>query len=49
MTQTDINILIKLITAYWTPERLMIWDEYEKTDKSVPFREFEKKYKESAA
>lgn len=37
---------LNLILAYWTPERRELWKEYEKTDKSVPFGEFEKAQKE---
>ncbi len=42
MTQNDINILIKLIKAYWTPERIKLWHEYEKTDRSLTWREYER-------
>ena len=33
--------LAQLIVAYWTPERIALWHEYEKTDRSVPWREYE--------
>lgn len=42
MTQNDTNILIKLITAYWTPERIELWHQYEKTGRSIPWREYER-------
>lgn len=42
MAPTTINNIIKLVEAYWTPERLALWAEYKKTDCSITFREFEK-------
>ena len=30
-----------LVLAYWTPERIELWNQYEKTDKSIPWREYE--------
>lgn len=31
----------QLIVAYWTPERIALWHQYEKTDRSIPWREYE--------
>ena len=42
MTSTQAKQLADLIVAYWTPERLALWHEYEKTDRSISFREYEK-------
>jgi hypothetical protein len=33
--------LCNLIIAYWTPERIELWHKYEKTDQSIPWREYE--------
>lgn len=42
MTEEDIGKrLCSLIIAYWTPERINLWHEYEKTDKSMPWSEYE--------
>lgn len=42
MTREDIGKqLCSLIRAYWTPERIKLWHEYEKTDHSIPWREYE--------
>ncbi len=45
-SQTTIQQMIRLILDYWTEERKVIWAEYEKTNKSVPWREFERNYME---
>lgn len=42
MTKNDVSTLVTLIMRYWTPERIKLWHVYEKTDKSIPWREFEK-------
>lgn len=42
MTREDIGKqFCSLILAYWTPERVELWHEYEKTDRSIPWREYE--------
>lgn len=42
MTKNSISKqLCKLIIAYWTPERIELWHEYEKTDQSIPWHEYE--------
>ncbi len=33
--------LYSIIAAYWTPERIELWHEYEKTDMSIPWNEYE--------
>ena len=40
-----ISSLVELIKAYWTPERMALWDEYQQTDQSVSFREYEEAHK----
>ncbi|MBR3422663.1 MAG: hypothetical protein IKG98_11490 [Ruminococcus sp.] len=42
MTKTDVSALVTLIRRYWTLERIELWHEYEKTDKSIPWREYER-------
>ena len=37
-----INSIIELVLDYWTPERKELWKEYEKTDKSIPWEEYER-------
>ncbi len=36
-----IRSLIMLIEAYWTQERIELWKEYQKTNQSIPWKEFE--------
>ena len=36
-----INSIIELVLDYWTPSRKELWKEYEKTDKSIPWQEYE--------
>ncbi len=38
--------LCELIMAYWTPERVALWEEYEKTDRSIPWQEYERTHRE---
>ena len=46
MTKEDIGKqLCSLIIAYWTPARIELWHEYEKTDRSVTWREYEHAHK----
>lgn len=42
---TCISSFVELIKAYWTPERMALWDEYQQTDQSVSFREYEEAHK----
>lgn len=39
--RTIASTLCDLIVAYWTPERIDLWHEYEKTDRSISWREYE--------
>ena len=42
MTKNSISKqLCNLIIAYWTPQRIELWHKYEKTDQSIPWREYE--------
>lgn len=42
MTREDIGRqLCNLILAYWTPERIVLYRQWGKTDGSVPWREYE--------
>ena len=49
MNSGMINSIIELVLDYWTPERKELWKEYEKTDKSIPWQEYEHLRKETCA
>lgn len=50
MTNIQARQFAELIVAYWTPERIALWHQYEKTDRSIPWRDYEQMHrkKESA-
>ncbi len=49
MTNIQARQLAELIVAYWTPERIELWHQYEKTDRSIPWRDYEQMHRKEVS